>query len=90
MAIERAPEPDDIIWQNSNVSVCGAVCRKIWYNFVSFGLLGIGGAAQYGLAVLETKFTDERTVFYIGIGSSLLVAIMNEIIYKFLIYTAQK
>ena len=59
------------------MTIKGAICRKILYNFVSFLLLCAGGAVQYGLAVLETKFVEENVLFYIGIASSLLVAIMN-------------
>ena len=53
-------------------------------------LLAVGGAAQYGLAVLETTLTNEKLILYVGMASSILVALMNEVIYKFLIYTAQK
>jgi hypothetical protein len=60
--VERAPEPDDIIWENSNLSIKGAIGRKIGYNLLSFAILAVGGAAQYGLAVLETTLTNEKLI----------------------------
>ena len=50
IAVERAPEPDDIVWENSNLSVSAAILRKVIFNLFCFGLLAAGGAAQYGLA----------------------------------------
>ena len=53
VAIERAPEPDDIVWANSGISMCGAITRKTLYGLLSIFVLLCGGAAQYGLAVAE-------------------------------------
>lgn len=54
-------------------------------------MLLAGGIGQYALALLQNKYgDDERAVFYIGIFSSVLVAIMNEVIYQFLVFTASR
>lgn len=56
VAVERAPEPDDIKWENASVTFCGGIWRKIFYSFLTILLLLAGGAAQYGLAVLQNRF----------------------------------
>ena len=90
VSVDRAPEPDDINWENANISVSGAICRKTYYTFLSVCLLVGGGAAQYGLAVFQNSLTDETLIFYLGTASSLLVTLMNKIILEFLYFASTK
>ena len=90
ISVDRAPEPDDIKWENANISLSGAVCRKVFYSFLSSCLLAGGAGAQYGLAVFQNSLTDPTQIFYLGTASSLLVAVMNQIILQFLYFTSTK
>lgn len=53
VSIQRAPEPDDIVWENSKISIPGAIFRKSIFNLLGALVLFAGGAAQYGLAILQ-------------------------------------
>lgn len=55
VAIERAPEPDDINWRNCKISEMGAICRKTIYTIISIAVLIAGGAVQYGFAVAKRE-----------------------------------
>ena len=80
IAIERAPEPDDIVWENAKVSVSTAICRKVIFNLLCLCLLLIGGGAQYGLAVAQNNETNERVKLLFSLAASIVVALMNRII----------
>ena len=49
IGIERAPEPDDICWQNSGITLKGAIGRKIFLGFIALIVLLLGGLTQFGL-----------------------------------------
>lgn len=55
VAIERAPEPDDIIWENACVTVSQSIRRRSVINFCCLLLLIAGGAGQYGLALFQNS-----------------------------------
>ena len=91
VAIERAPEPDDIIWENAGISIGGAICRKTLYSFLSIIMLLLGGGVQYGLAVASTKTAqDSQTQLLMSTVSSLTVSVLNAIIQFFLVFTSEK
>lgn len=50
VSVGRAPEPDDMIWENAKESVGRGVLRKMIFNLLSLCLLCAGGGAQYALA----------------------------------------
>jgi hypothetical protein len=49
IGVERAPEPDDICWENSGITMGGGILRKVLYGSVALLVLVIGGGTQYGL-----------------------------------------
>lgn len=51
VVIQRAPEPDDIIWQNLGKSPKVIILRKIVTNFLGVLLLVANGIIQYLLAL---------------------------------------
>ena len=66
-----------------------AVWRKVIFNLLCLGLLVIGGAAQYGLAVAQNNEENERTKLLFSLAASILVALMNRIIQEFLNITTK-
>ena len=87
MTIKRAPEPDDIIWDNAHVTIGEMIMRKMILGTVSFVLLMVGGFAQYGLALMQRDITDDTRRILIGTLASVVVTITNLILQYFLIYT---
>lgn len=91
ISVERAPEPDDIIWENTKISLKGAICRKTLYSLFSIVLLLAGGGIQFGLAVAQTKVSqDSNTQLLMSTASSLSISIINAVIQIFLVYTSEK
>lgn len=91
IAVERAPEPDDIIWENSNISVKGALIRKVIYNSLAIVLLGLGFGVQFGLALAKAKISqDETTQLFISTCISVVISLFNWIIQLFLGFTSKK
>lgn len=91
VAIERAPEPDDIVWENCKISECGAITRKTIYAFISILMLLIGGGVQYGLAVAQLSAPkDDLTQTLMSTASSVAVSILNAIIQVVLVFTTER
>ena len=53
VAIQRAPEPTDLIWINFGHSNKRRILRKIGFWTISMIILIISGAVIYGLALVE-------------------------------------
>lgn len=69
----------------------GAICRKTMYSIFAIILLFIGGGIQYGLAVAQTKASqDANTQLIMSTVSSITVSIINAVIQVFLVFTSQK
>lgn len=43
-------------------------------------MLAVGAGVQYGFAVFQNSLTDENAVFAMGIASSVIVAVLNNVI----------
>lgn len=84
IAVERAPEPDDIIWENSKISIGGAIIRKLIYNSLAILLLSFGYGVQYGLAIAKTKISqDSTTQLIMSTLISITIFIINLVIQLF-------
>lgn len=90
IAVERAPEPDDIVWENSKISMQGAILRKSLYSLLSILLLAAGGACLYGLAIATVKAPSELVKKIMTTAFSIVVSLLNFIIEIFLIFTSRK
>ena len=59
IAIERAPEPDDIVWENSKITMEGAIARKLVYNSLAILLLCVSGGAQFGISFAKKYVSQD-------------------------------
>lgn len=90
ISIERAPEPDDICWQNSGITMKGAIGRKMLFSSIAIFILLLGGGTQFGLELLYNQTSDTTLKSVISIGNSLIVTIFNAIIMISLVITTKK
>ena len=60
ISIEKAPEPEDIIWENLGISTFEKVKRKLLTYFVTFLLLGISFVAVLRLS--QTKNNSDNAI----------------------------
>jgi len=58
VVVERAPEPDDILWNNADTPRNSIVRNKIISYVLSFGLLVLSGYIQYLLEVQKNSIQD--------------------------------
>lgn len=68
----------------------GSICRKIGFGLISLCILGVGGGAQYALALLEGKVTDDTLKLLMGVLNSAMVNIFNFIIKVTLVLMTEK
>ena len=85
VSIKRAPEPDDILWDNAHVTIYEGITRKMVLGTISFVLLMVGGFAQYGLALMQRDIKDDTRRILISTLASIVVTITNLILQYFLI-----
>ena len=75
--IERAPEPEDVIWTNLGMKFEEIVKRKLVTYFVTLLLLGISFAAVYGLSQAQTSNKGNQILSLI---ISLVISLINVVI----------
>lgn len=90
VSIQRAPEPDDINWENCGISLCGAICRRLTGLLVTLLFLGLGAALQIGLQYFDQTITDPTIKNYSSTVFSLIVSLFNGIIGALLIIVTKK
>ena len=90
MGIERAPEPDEIYWENTGITTKGSICRKLSLGMVSILMLFIGGMAQYGLAVLTTKATTDIEKYAFRIVNPIIVIVWNSVILSVIVTLTER
>ena len=77
ITIERAPEPEDVIWTNLGYAFGFLLCRKVITYIVTLCLLGASFGAVYGLSIVQIK--NEKSTA-ISVLISLVISIINVII----------
>lgn len=77
ISIEKAPEPEDIIWKNIGFPDFSLILRKIFTYFITFLLLGLSFAAVYGLSIAQVENT-ENTLLSLAI--SVIISLINVIL----------
>ena len=92
---ERAPEPEDIIFENLEIKTIERVFRTILVYFFSFILIFISFILVTALNYLQ-KYTDEKNNFHIIVAYiislliSLCIQIINEIFKKILDFLTKR
>lgn len=88
VAISRAPEPDDIRWNNLGKTKKHIFCNQV----VTFGfgvlLLLLGGVIQYGLTLWQQK-AEESYKKPISAFSTIIVTLTNYLISFYLIWSTR-
>lgn len=84
VVVKRAPEPDDIRWENADIPRPSIIRRKILTYFGSICILLLGGYIQYLLQVKKLSITDESLQNIYNIISSASITVFNIIISVFL------
>jgi hypothetical protein len=72
----RAPEPEDIVWENIGIPDCSIVLRKLLTYFVTVVLLGASFGIAYGLTMLQLTYSNA----VLSIGISLSITVINIVI----------
>lgn len=83
---ERAPEPDDILWQNADKPRSSIIRNKIISYLVSICLLLVGGYIQYALQIKKQELVDQTIINLYNILSSISVVVFNFVISQFLVF----
>jgi hypothetical protein len=76
VVVTRAPEPEDIIWDNIGISSCSIYLRKLMTYFVTLLLLGASFGIVYGLTALQETLKNS----ILSIAISLSITLINIII----------
>ncbi|CAD8053330.1 unnamed protein product [Paramecium primaurelia] len=88
ISIRRAPEPDDIFWENCGIENSIKIKRKFISWIVVFVLLGISFATLYGLEYLQNQYLSNDLDFItktsISLLKSLIITIVDALIYYFI------
>lgn len=72
----RAPEPEDVIWENIGIPDNAIIQRKLLTYFVTLILLGLSFGIVYGLTLLQQTYNNS----ILSIGISLSITVINIII----------
>ena len=75
--ISRAPEPEDIIWENIGHRDCATYCRKFFTFSVTVLLLGISFGIVFGLTKAQESANDNRIL---SIAISVTISIVNVVL----------
>lgn len=72
--IEKAPEPEDIKWENLSISVGEKMLRKAGTYLVTLVLLSMSFALVYFLSVYET---NNKSDAYLNFSISFIISLIN-------------
>lgn len=81
----RAPEPDDILWQNADIPKSRLLRNVFFSYFFGIAILLSGGIVQYILQYSQQQIKDEDIYTYFSYATSIIVTLYNAIIVQFLI-----
>ena len=89
--VQRAPEPDDILWKNADKPRKEIIRNKIISYIISIALLVLSGYIQYQLEVQKSNLTDDEFLQNLfNIISSLSLNVFSFIISVFLVFMTDK
>lgn len=87
--IERAPEPDDILWENADIPKWRWRRNIIFSYFFGILILIGGGIIQYYLQYFQIQIEDAKIRSYFSTATSFFITIFNAIIVQFLIFVTR-
>jgi Ca2+/Na+ antiporter len=76
VAIERAPEPDDILWENSQLSMKDSIITKTKYNLITVLIVCVSGVLLF-LIAFATKKMSQSLELIMNILFAVLVCVLN-------------
>lgn len=76
VSVSRAPEPEDIIWNNIGFPYESIICRKLLTYFILLLLLGASFGIVYGLTILQLTYNNS----ILSIAISLSITVINIVI----------
>ena len=82
MKIERAPEPDEIKWENIGFSKNAKRCRKLLIYFLAAVLIGV----TLAISILLGSFQSEKKAIIISVLISIVITIINFLIEMIIIF----
>ncbi|CAK83672.1 unnamed protein product (macronuclear) [Paramecium tetraurelia] len=93
--INRAPEPDDVFWENCGVDQNTQLKRKILSWFVILFLLGFSLGILYGLNAFQNSFLQSDNNQFlvttmVSFSKSLIIALVEGLIYYFITLLANQ
>lgn len=84
--VERAPEPDDILWKNADRKRSSMIRNKIISYVISVMILVLGGFIQYELEAQKNILESDLLKNIYTIASSFSLIVFNAIISVFLVF----
>ena len=83
VSISRAPEPDELVWENCGKSSCQLFLRRLFFYLISFMVLALGGGFQLLIGWARHEYVDEDNVneqLAYSTISALVITLFNYII----------
>jgi hypothetical protein len=91
IGIERAPEPDDIVWESNQLPMKDSITRKIKYSLLTGLVILIAGFCLFGVAFASKKVSQSASSqFVMNTLFAILVCILNFVIEVFLIFISER
>ena len=85
VSVKRAPEPDDILWENAHNRRPTIIRNRVIAHLCCLVILVAGGVGQYYLYYASNFVTDDDAQTLLSLGTSILINVTNFIIVQVLI-----
>jgi hypothetical protein len=80
LTVERAPEPQDIIWENLQYSGFQRIKRTCFVYFITFILIGVSFGIVLGLNYVQSNTNKELDDVYLRYGLSIVISVIISVI----------
>ncbi len=86
LRVERAPEPQDIIWENLQYTGMERVKRTCYVYFISILLTGVSFGIVFGLNYLQSSTRTVLDNIYLRYGLSIVISVIISVINYLITY----